>query len=58
MKVRKIRKLTQEHIRRLRVWHWSFEKFVRVVVLAHNKMSKAMEEAYAKSREERHEYRG
>lgn len=55
MKVRKIRKRTQDHIRRNRGWDWAFEKFVRAVVTATNKMSKAMEEAYAKSREEQHE---
>jgi hypothetical protein len=50
MKVRKLRKRTQGCIRRNRGWDWSFDKFVRAVVTATNKMSKAMEEAYAKSR--------
>jgi hypothetical protein len=55
MKVRKIRKRTLDRIRRNRGWHWAFEKFARAVVMATNKMSKAMEEAYAKAREGRHE---
>jgi hypothetical protein len=56
MKVRKLRKRTQDRIRRNRGWDWSFDKFVRAVVTATNKMSKAMQEAYAKSREEQHEH--
>ncbi len=56
MKMRKLRKRTQDRIRHNRGWDWAFEKFVRAVVTASNKMSKAMEEAYAKSREEHHEH--
>lgn len=47
---RKRRKVAQAAIRRNNFWNWSFDKFVRAVVTATNKMSKAMEEAYAKSR--------
>jgi predicted GTPase len=57
MKVRKLRKRTQGLIRRNRRWHWAVEKFVRAVVTATNKMSKAMQEAYEKSREEQHDQR-
>ena len=55
MKVRKLRKRTQDRIRLNRGWDWAFDKFVRAVVTATNKMSKALEEAYAKAREERNE---
>lgn len=57
MKLRKLRKRTQDRIRRNRGWDWAFDKFVRAVVTATNKMSKAMQEAYAKSREEQHDQR-
>jgi hypothetical protein len=53
MNIRKQRKRTLERIRRNRGWDWAFEKFVRAVVTATNKMSKALEEAYAKARNER-----
>jgi len=56
MNVRKLRKRTQDRICRNRGWDWAFDKFVRAVVTATNKMSKAMQEAYAKSREEQHEH--
>jgi hypothetical protein len=56
MKMRKFRKQMQDRIRHDRSWDWAFEKFVRAVVTASNKMAKAMEEAYAKSREEQHEH--
>ena len=49
---RKRRKAAQAVIRRNNSWNWSFDKFVRAVVTASSKMSKAMEEAYAKSRAE------
>jgi tellurite resistance protein len=52
MKVRRIRKRTQDHIRRNRSWDWSFEKFTRAVIAASARMSRAMSEVYAKSREE------
>lgn len=55
MKVRKLRKRTQDRIRHNRGWDWAFDKFVRAVVTATNKMSKAMQEAYAKAREEQNE---
>ena len=47
--IRKRRKAVQVAVRRNNSWGWSFDKFVRAVVTASNKMSKAMEEAYAKS---------
>lgn len=47
---RKRRKAVQAAIRCNNSWNWSFDKFVRAVVTASSKMSKAMEEAYAKSR--------
>ena len=50
--IRKRRKAVQVAVRRNNSWNWSFEKFVRAVVTASNKMSKAMQEAYAKSRAE------
>jgi hypothetical protein len=53
MNIRKQRKRTQERIRQNRAWDWSFEKFLRAVVNATNKMSKALEEAYVKERNER-----
>ena len=42
MKLRKLRKRTQGRIRRNRGWDWAFDKFVRAVVTATNKMSKAL----------------
>ncbi len=58
--VRKRRKLVQAHIRRNNAWNWSFDRFVRAVVAASNRMSKAMAEVYAKAREERaqHDHAG
>jgi len=56
--IRKRRKAVQVTIRRNNAWNWSFDKFVRAVVTASRKMSKAMEEAYAKSREQRHDHVG
>jgi len=57
---RKRRKAAQTAIRRNNSWNWSVDKFVRAVVTATNKMSKAMEEAYAKSRaaREAHDHAG
>jgi hypothetical protein len=49
--IRKRRKAALAVIKRNNAWSWSFDKFVRAVVAASSKMSKAMEEAYAKSRE-------
>jgi hypothetical protein len=49
---RKRRKAMQAAIRYNNSWDWAFEKFVRAVVTVSNKMSKAMEQAYAKSREQ------
>ena len=50
--IRKRRWEVQAAIKRNNSWGWSFDKFVRAVVTASNKMSKAMEQAYAKSREQ------
>jgi hypothetical protein len=47
---RKRRKAMQAAIKYNNSWHWAFDKFVRAVVTVSSKMSKAMEEAYAKSR--------
>jgi hypothetical protein len=49
---RKRRKTMQAAIKYNNSWDWAFEKFVRAVVTVSNKMSKAMEQAYAKSREQ------
>jgi hypothetical protein len=54
---RKRRKVVQAAIRRNNSWNWSFDKFVRAVVTASSKMSRAMEEAYAKSRAQ-HDHAG
>jgi len=48
--MRKRRKQAQQSIRHNNAWNWSFDKFVRVVCAAHNKMAKAMQEVYAKAR--------
>jgi hypothetical protein len=48
--MRKRRKAVQTAIRRNNSWGWSFDRFVHSVVTACSKMSKAMEEVYAKSR--------
>ena len=53
--IRKRRRATYAAIKRNNSWNWSFDKFVRAVVTASNKMSKAMEEVYAKAREQ-HDY--
>jgi len=55
--IRKRRKVAQTAVRRNNSWNWSFDKFVHSVVTATNKMSKAMEEAYAKSRAQ-HDHAG
>jgi hypothetical protein len=55
MKVRKMRKRTLDRIRRNRGYYWAFKNFVDVVFRSTSKLSKAMEEAYAKARKERHE---
>ena len=51
--LRKRRKQVQAAISRNNAWNWSFDRFVRAVVAAHNKMAKAMEEVYTKARESR-----
>jgi hypothetical protein len=50
--IRKRRWAIQAAIKHNNSWGWSFDKFVRAVVTVSNKMSKAMEQAYAKSREQ------
>lgn len=55
--VRKRRKLTQVSIAHNNAWNWSFDRFIRAVVAAHNRMSKVLEETYAKARE-RHDHAG
>ncbi len=50
--IRKRRKQVQQSIRHNNAWNWSFNKFVRAVCAAHNKMAKAMEQVYAKAREQ------
>lgn len=51
--LRKRRKQVQAAIARNNAWNWSFDRFVRAVVTAQNKMAKAMEEVYTKARESR-----
>ena len=53
MKLRKHRKYMQAKVRHGNAFNWSFDKFVRHVVEACRPMSKALEEAYAKARNER-----
>ena len=48
--MRKRRKQAQKSIRHNNAWNWSFDKLVRAVCAAHNKMAKVMEEVYAKAR--------
>jgi hypothetical protein len=53
VKARKRKRIIQRKIRYNNVWSWSFDKFVRAVVTATNKMSAKMAEVYAKARQER-----
>ena len=53
MKIRKQRKRTQKHIRRNNSWSWWFDKFIRRVADAYAPLNKALEQAYAKARNER-----
>jgi hypothetical protein len=53
MKVRKHRKHMQAKVRHGNAFNWWFDKFVRRVVEAYRPLSKALEEAYAKARNER-----
>ena len=55
MKARKRKRIIQKQIRYNNGWSWSFDKFVRAVVTATNKMSAKMAEVYAKARQERGE---
>lgn len=54
--VRKRRKVVLAQIRHNNAWNWSFDRLVRTVVRVFSQMSKAMEEAYAKARQERAEH--
>ena len=56
MKLRHRRKLVLARLHHNSAWNWSFDRFVRAVVTASNRMSKAMAEVYAKAREERAEH--
>jgi hypothetical protein len=60
MKLRHQRKRVLKRISINNAWNWSFDRFVRAVVTASNRMSKAMAEVYAKAREERaqHDHAG
>jgi hypothetical protein len=53
VKLRNRRKLVQAAIRHNNAWNWAFDKLIRAVCAAHNKMGKALEEAYEKARNER-----
>jgi hypothetical protein len=55
MKARKRKRIIQRKIRYNNGWGWSFDKFVRAVVTATNRMSAKMAEVYAKARQERGE---
>ena len=57
MNLRQRRRAVQASIARNNAWDWSFDRFIRAVVAAHNRMSKALEEAYARARE-RHDHTG
>ena len=53
MKIRKQRKLKLKSIRYNRSWDWWFDKFIRRVADAYAPLNKALEQAYAKARNER-----
>lgn len=53
MKSRRRRKLALAQVRHGNSWNWAFDKMVKAICAAHNKMSKALEEAYTKARNER-----
>lgn len=53
MKARKRKRIIQKQIRYNNSWNWSFDKFVRAVVTASNRMSAKMAEVYAKARSTR-----
>lgn len=53
MSLRKRRKLAQAKVRHGNAFNWWFDKFVRRVVEAYRPLNKALEEAYAKARNER-----
>ena len=52
MKLRKQRRRTLKHIQQNKSWYWSLDKFISDLVTTTNKMSKALQEAYAKARNE------
>jgi hypothetical protein len=49
MKVRHQRKLAQAKVRYGNEWNWAFEKMIKAVCAAHNKMSKALQETYERA---------
>ena len=53
MKVRHMRKSAQAKVRSGNAFNWWFDKFARRVVEAYRPLNKALEEAYAKARNER-----
>jgi hypothetical protein len=55
VRTRARKRIVQRQIRYNNSWNWSFDKFVRAVVTASNKMSAKMAEVYAKARQERGE---
>ncbi len=55
MKARKRRRIVQKQIRYNNSWNWSFDRFVRAVVHAHNVFNAKAAEVYAKARQERTE---
>lgn len=54
---RKRKRLIYARVAHNNAWNWSFDRFVRAVVAAHNKMAKVLEETYAKARE-KHDHAG
>jgi hypothetical protein len=58
MKIRKQRKRTLKHIQQNKYWDWAIDKFMGDLVTAASKMSKALQEAYAKARNEQQAHSG
>jgi hypothetical protein len=58
MKIRKQRKRTLKHIQQNKYWDWAIDKFMGDLVTATSKMSKALQEAYAKARNEQQAHSG
>jgi hypothetical protein len=53
MKIKKHRKYTLARMRYNNVYKWRIEKFIRKIAEAFIPLSKALEQAYAKARNER-----